>query len=504
MNDALRAMSARQRALTLLSWALMIFSPFLLLLIISLVLGHNVFDSYPVWSDEMDYWRSLFSWQSVGFQKGYSGMFEVIPAAGTLGVHGITPILLYGWFVKLFGLGYSSIMTCNALWVSMAALVFCALNRPRPTVALFFTALLMTYAPVVLYCVTSMTELFNYALLLFYLAFLLRYHDGRSPWMLMLCCVTVVFGCVYRITYFLLFIPVALVFSRFRFGWRMALSLLLSAVLSILCYALTSRTTAPYIQGFLYHLVRAEDLNTFVRMLLSHTKSNLCDYFTLYYAHSPIEVSFRILYCGVALLCLLCSFLRLKRDQKRPRLRVRFSWDLLACFLLLATALGIITVLYETNDWSDFRTLSPFLWLVLGYLLMRGRPVIPSIALLGSLATLVLLLSIPPVGAYNDTIRFEREADNPSVTQAAALIPYDPEAADPFVNTVRTDLPSLQVSEELHPGLGLQYGFFTTDTTGKSNWILTDQLKCVVNGYEPVLSLPGMKLYRLTQPTEVP
>lgn len=501
MADSLRAMDKKRRALTLSCWALMIASPFLLLLILSVALRHSVFQSYPVWTDELDYWRSLLNWQSVGFHTGYSGLFEAIPEAGTLSVHGLSPILLYGWFVKLFGLGYTTIMTCNAVWISLGALVFCALRRPRPAVALLFSGLLLCYVPIVLYCVTSMTELFNYALLLFYLAFLLRYHEKGSPWMLLLCCLTVAFGCLYRITYFLLFLPVLLVFSRFRPGWRMALGALAALLLSALCYLFSSRLTAPYIQGFLYHLVRAESPETFIQMLLSHTKSNLIDYFVKP-TDSPMEDAFRWLYCGVTLLCLLGSFLRVSRAESGPRLRFRFSKELFACFVLLLTAFGVIAVLYETNDWSDFRTLSPFLWLVAGYLLARGRLAIPVATLGASVVTLALLAALPPVGAYADPYRFERAPYDETISQAAACVTYDPNATDPFDNTVRLDIPGLQIVEELAPGLGLQYGWFTTETTGKSRWIVTDHLKCVIENYESyenLLYLPGMKVFKFSR-----
>ncbi|MEG0270624.1 MAG: hypothetical protein RR821_10295 [Clostridia bacterium] len=501
MNEPLSTQSTKQRTLTWLSWALMIFSPFLLMLLLSLILKENTFAANPVWTDELDYWRTLFNWQHVGFSSGYSGLFEALPASGTLGVHGFTVILLYGWFVKLFGLSLSTIVVCNLVWISLSAFVFCLIHKPKASIALFLTALLTVYVPIIMYCTTSMTELFNYALLLFYLTFLLGYHQRHSLWFLLGCVVTVVFGCLYRITYFLLFIPVALVFSRFRFGWKMVLSALVSLVLSVLCYLLTSATTAPYIQGFLYHLVRADSLGTFVQMLLSHTKANLYDYF-IRATQSPMEVAFRLLYCAVMLLCLLGAFTSVQKTEKKLRLRFRFSGELLGCFLLLFTALGLIAMLYETNDWSDFRTLAPFLWLVLGYLAIRKQFFIPAAALAASLASLVLLCTLPPMGAYADETRYQPEPPKAAITQAAALIPYDPAATNPLTNTIRIDIPGLQVIQELQPGLGLQYGWFTTETTGLSRWILTDHLKCVVHGYEPVFAEDGVKLYRLIEPYE--
>ena len=62
--------------------------------------------------------------------------------------------------------------------------------RPRAARSALLALCLLLYAPAVLYCASSMTEMFNYALMLFYLAFLGAYHRGRSPWMLLLACLT--------------------------------------------------------------------------------------------------------------------------------------------------------------------------------------------------------------------------------------------------------------------------------------------------------------------------
>ena len=210
----LRSLPPRRRTATLLGWGLLISAPFLLLAAISLATGRNAFATYPVWSDELDYWRNLFTWDAVGLRTGYNGLLEEFARVGTLGAHGFTAVMLYGWFVKLFGLSYHTIVICNAVWVSLGAAAYCALIRPRPARAALLALCLMLYAPAVLYCASSMTEMFNYALMLFYLAFLGAYRRGRSPWMLLLACLTVTVGCLYRSTYFLLFIPVSKIYAK--------------------------------------------------------------------------------------------------------------------------------------------------------------------------------------------------------------------------------------------------------------------------------------------------
>ena len=158
MKADLNAAARRERVLRYASYGLMVLSPFLLLGVLSLILGRSALDSWPVWTDELDYWRSLQNWNAVGFATGYSGLSEIVPEAGTLSVHGLTAIVFYGWFVKLFGLSHSTIVLCNALWVSLGALLFCLLLKPKPLTCVYISVLLATYAPVVLYAFTSMTQ----------------------------------------------------------------------------------------------------------------------------------------------------------------------------------------------------------------------------------------------------------------------------------------------------------------------------------------------------------
>ncbi|MBR3873368.1 MAG: hypothetical protein IKJ26_04265 [Clostridia bacterium] len=477
-----------------ISWGVLILSPFLLLMILSACLGQNTLEARPVWLDELCYWRSLYSWDAMGFDTGFNGMFEETAAIGTLGNSGLGHILIYGWFVKLFGLSHNTIMLGNAVWISLAAAVFCLVRRPKRFVALGLSALIMGYAPIILYSVTSMTELFNYALMLLYLTFLLLYQEKRSPWALLLCCLTVVFGCIYRPMYAVLFIPVVMFFSRYRFGWRMVLSALAAAALSALCWYLGQLAAAPNAQGFPYHLIRAESFDMAWHMLLSHTKANLLDYF--HATVSPMQNAFRWMYMALTVLCLLASFLALERRGLKPvRVNVGFRPPFFSCFLLLVAAFALTMMLYEAYDWRDYRMLAPYLWLVIAFFIARHRFTLPVCSYAACLVVLCLLISSPE-GAFDDSERFSEPTVPESLPEIVETIAYDPDAEDPFINTIRTDIYSYALMEDIDPGMGLQHGWFSTDTTGKSGWILTDQLKCPVTGYENVLDTGDFKLYR--------
>ena len=500
MKD-LRTMESRKRFGTLASWALLISVPFLQLGIISLLIGKNAFAAYPVWSDEMDHWRSLFSWVEAGLPRGYNGIGEYPPLVGTLGVRGLTPLLLYGGFAKVFGLGFHSIVLCNALWISLGALVLCLLVRPKASQALLLAGLLLAYAPAVLYCVTSMTELFNYGILMLYLGLLLRYYHtgGKVSWVL--AWVTAAFACLYRIPYGTLFLPLAWLGGGSRFSRKTLLYGLLAAALSVGLYFLAAAFAAPAPYGFLYHWLRTKDPATFFRMFFSHAKSNLSDYF-LRSTGSPVQDALRWLYTGLMALALGVSFLRLEKKEKRRRLGFGLDKPHLACFLLLFVPFAMVVMLEEANDWVDFRTLAPFLWGAAALLALRGRKALPVLALAGSLAMVLWLAALPPQGAYEDEYRFTRQPDTQRVQEACEAILYDPQALTPWDNTIRADLCTLQTISQIDPRMGLLYGWFTPETTGKSRWILTDHLKIVVQGYERVDEGPEAKVYRHVQAYE--
>lgn len=486
--------SPRSRTILLsrVSWAVMVSAPFWLLGVISLLIGQNAFAANPVWADEVESWRTLFSWSQSGFRTGANGAFELTALWGCLGTSGIAPILLYGWLVKLFGLSAHTILLGNALWLSLAALVFCAVRRPRPVVSFSFAGLMTLYSPILLYCTTSMTELAGYALVLLYMTFLFSYHEKRRPLALVLCILTMIVGCFYHPLYALLFIPAVLVISRFGWNKTLAICVPAAAVLALGCLWVRKNTCAPLASSFMYHLSNVESFSIWLQMVLSHGKMNLMDFFSG--SGTLIELLFFALYLLTALVCLLGACLPLgKRNED-------FRKNYLGCFLVLLAALGLTCAFDEIRDWRGLRALAPFLWLVLGYLTIRRRVVVSTGSLILSAAMAVVLLVTPPVGAYQDTARYQPIPNDPALSRALRVIQYDQTASDPFANTVRTDASyQMQFASELNPAIGVQSGWFSTETTGHSRWILTDQLKCVLNGYECVADTDGYKVYRMIE-----
>ncbi len=477
------ASSTGRRALTAAAFATLILTPFLAVGIVSLVLGKNGFAAIPIWSDELDYWRSVYSFVNYGFRTGYIGIGELPPEIGVLSVHGPGPLLLYAWFARLFGWGYSSILLVNALWVSAGAGAFLLLVRPKPRAALFLALSMLVYAPFVLYCCTSMTELANYGLLMLYAGLLYRLREKLTLPVLIGALCAVLFLSVYRILYFLLFVPVAVLACGKKANGKLALWLAAILVVSFLINYCMRLVTSPYESGFLYHFLRA-DFREAARMFYFHALNNLHAYFMLELANTS-EVVQRWLYCGVALLTLLGVIFH-KKD--------RFLYGL--CFGLLLLPWAVIILFYETQDWADYRSLAPFLWFVIAWLLLRGQKLVPITYFAGCAAVAAVLFTGAPEGAFADPNRFAPAPFSADLQTLCEAVTYDPDAEDPFQNTVRTEIMDIQVMAQLHPGLGVQSGIMYENNTGKSRWILTRFLRISVPGFETVTDNMAGGLYK--------
>ena len=174
---------------------------------------------------------------------------------------------------------------------------------------------------------------------------------------------------------------------------------------------------------------------------------------------------------------------------------------MMSCFALLLAAFAFTVLFYETYDWQDFRRLAPYLWLVIAYMVARNRPSIPTLMLGCCVVTLGLLL-FSPEGAFVDANRFAYPESPESLPEVVAAIEYDEAADDPFDNTIRTDLCTYPIMEQIHPGMGMQYGWFTTDTIANSRWVLIDTLKCPLIGYESALDTGSYRLYQRIETTK--
>ena len=140
-----------------------------------------------------------------------------------LSVHGPGPLLLYAWFANLFGWGYSSILLVQRAVGQRGRGRVSSAGAAQAAHGAFLALSMLVYAPFVLYCCTSMTELANYGLLMLYAGLLYRLREKVTLPVLIGALCAVLFLSVYRILYFLLFVPVAVLACGKKANGKLAL-----------------------------------------------------------------------------------------------------------------------------------------------------------------------------------------------------------------------------------------------------------------------------------------
>src|SRR5918999_1879729 len=158
-----------------LAWAWLTASPFTLLIALSIIGSKNVFMGRPVWSDELSYWRQIYSFSTRGFAMGYSGWAGLEASIGPLYSHGLGPVVLYWPYAKLAGWNLNSIVICNTILMSLSFLVLVIALKPSMSRSLILASMYVFYIPIIEYSVTSMMEIPQYACLVMSLALLLRF-----------------------------------------------------------------------------------------------------------------------------------------------------------------------------------------------------------------------------------------------------------------------------------------------------------------------------------------
>ena len=143
----------------------------------------------------------------------------------------------------------------------------------------------------------------------------------------------------------------------------------------------------------------------------------------------------------------------------------------------------------------DYRSLAPFLWFVVAWLILQKQKLIPVAYFAGCIAIVIVLATSAPEGAFADEYRFSHKPFTAELQELCETIPYEEGAADPFDNTVRTEIMDMQVMAQLHPGLGVQSGIMYENNTGKSRYILTRFLRITVPGFTAVIENNAGGLY---------
>lgn len=391
----------RRRYLLPLSALFFIASPLIIMLILSLLSGNNIFLSKPYLNDELDYWRLMYSISERGFDFGSTEhLVGYVAPIGPLGSHGLSPVAAWLWYVLLFPMTDSALVIAGVLMLIAAMALLYFIARPGAAELLLMGLFTILYPPLIRYINLSMMEMPCYACVIVYMALLLRYekeHSGvlpRSGWTLPLLLVCGFYCTVLRMSNVVLFFPAILIFCDNKISLKLLFCLLLY-ILGVFAFNYCfSLFVAPY-PDVLYNLMQSESIVELLRGLWQNTRSNIMNFLNPASDNSVPQAVARYFYLLLLLLLLVKTLF--KREDSR--LHFTWRWQYFGILAAGGCCLAIVIMIYFVFDWRDYRTLAPMAYGLVLWLLLRWSG--EGKAFRASLAALMLFGMLMAPEAYS-------------------------------------------------------------------------------------------------------
>ena len=339
-----------------IGYVLLVLSALILLCFQCLINGKNLFLAVPTWSDELDYFREIFSFSENGFNFGGSLFAGYDAKLGPMGAHSFSPILVWGLF-SLFSWNEHSILIFNLAFLTVSWIVFIALVRPKGKSLICILVLAYLFMPLYLYLPTSMIEVPLYAAIIIYFALFNKYmeSDKKAIWFWL----TILMGAYItgiRITYVVVLFPVILAKTDYKLNKRTIRNLAIYVVLFLIFYKIYNLFCADYPDWTTSKLSSADGVVGKLKVILWNVKDNIHKYFSIHNG-SAAEVVLRYVY-GIAIAIIGFSSL----FEMPGKIKFKFNARLFSYFIMSGGLLTMMIFLYDIRDYRDFRTFSPILF----------------------------------------------------------------------------------------------------------------------------------------------
>lgn len=332
--------------------------PFVFLTLCSIFTKYNLFLKIPTLNDEIGYWRELYCFSKAGFNYGSSSFLISSQAQlGPFGTHGISPILVYGWFVLLFGWNDNSLIIANTLMLSVSILIFIVLNKPTVKKCFLIILCVASFTPLMIYLPSSMLEVPCYALLITFSAFFIKYVKKRKNRYFICMIIVTTALTITRACYAIVLFPAIIIFCENQFNEKFFKSMFLYIAIFCIIYGLYSKTVAP----FPYNFNIGQPNENFIISTLNNFISNFKLYIDINNG-SLLEITFRLSTLALILFSIYIS-LRSEND-KDNYIYLYFGISLL--LLVLS-----VMLLYNIYDWRDYRVIAPFTFICLFIILQN-------------------------------------------------------------------------------------------------------------------------------------
>lgn len=389
-------------------------------------------DLSPVWTDELYYWHQAKTFSVAGFRGGYYTFAEMTPTAPFAHFYawGIVIPALYGSIASIFGWLPMAIPLTNLLLMSGGLLVYSIIVRPRMWQSLALIVAIATFPGFLLRYFSSMIALLELALALVVGAGFVQLlksptvRHSESLWLVP----AIIFASTIRLTWVLLLIPCAVLFTRER-RRRAVITGICAGILGVGLMAVWHRYTAAPYPYALWGVLDTFDQGWMAGLsaFLHYGVSNVT---CLFKGHS-VELWTRAHI--VVLLLVTTGWAAVRSVQKHPR--QTWVWEALFHGLNLGS-LVVVVLLYDVFDWRDFRFFHPRIFLSLVVFIgMNHRR-------LTILAILPLLMVLPATLRQHDVFLDEHlSTENQSIyaqwqDELDFVLMHDTTAANGWCNSL--------------------------------------------------------------------
>ena len=477
-----RAVLALRIALTLLA----MFAPLIVAYVITYQQGYDLFRAVPMWNDERWWYAQYAAMSEYGRPLGYFGYDGNHAKVGTFGPWGVFPTLIIGGLARVFGWGLHAFVYYNFALLAAATLIFILLARPNVRSLILLTVTNCLQYMALCYGMICMNEIVRYSVAIVLAGIVYRIivqpKVSRARFILRLTLVPLLLAysvCFYRIL--AAFIPLY-VYAMFR-SWKpwvgLAAAVPVTAVAVKVLARINGVTCAPYTAG-----AEAPDYSAALALnpslqLAARFQNFLSDIRNL----DPISLlsdgidsprqAFLFWFCILLYVSMGVLLWRMHVSIKKQD-KTSFVVEG-ACLFLLGCFWGGHLLLYTTYDWTFLRGCysGAIAAMFLAAMLPREEGHAWRAMFITCLAGAVTFLSVFS-GTFSTSDRFSTPAqDEQWAERRAALedvIVLDPDAEDPWDNTVKLSHVQLGDYYVMPYGVGLNTGW--------------DEPKYLVLGYE--------------------
>lgn len=497
-------MNGKKSVFKYILWILLILSPIVLLAVESLIYGQNLFMGVPEWSDELDYWREMYSFSRCGFDFGGSLFFGYDAQVGPLGAHSFSPIAAWGLFSGFFAssMGSHAIVWINLAMLTVAWLIFVLLVKPDYIKSIIAIALAYLFPLTVLYIHSSMIELVCMAGLIVYFALLYRWKieeekDKKAGKWFLIALLVGIWCTMLRPTYVVILFPAIWMKNKFKINKYTIISMIAYVVAFGVFYNLYGMLCADYPDWVTSKISAAVGIRNKLSIVYHNAIGNLKMYFGPKSA-DLCQVGMRYFYFVIMLFAGVRAFVgdndekakqngeenSVRASEKNPPNRLYLS-----IFIMMFGLWAMMILLYDIIEWRDFRAFAPICFgaTLLMVLLEKGKK---SLGVLSAVYACLLISFFVSGINFVETKNYEQARD---LSAYFEMLETEDENGEPRTLAADFELNwcDISVLGSVPAKLGYQvfYGSYDADVYGQADYVFAP-FDMEIDG-EPVSTVPG-------------